>query len=70
MGGPMLGLNTSRKSPMRVLRSFYCRMQNRVMTEGCPLSVGPDACPLRQECPAYSIRFAETRFVKNPTIIR
>jgi len=33
--------------------SFYCRNHNRVVG-GCPLEAGPDACPLRRECPAYA----------------
>ena len=50
----MRGLKLGLKWNGSRIHSFYCRMQNRVLADGCPKAKGPRDCPLRQNCMAYS----------------
>ena len=52
--GAVRGLNLGRKWNESPIRSFYCRMQNRMLKDGCPQAKGSGGCPLRQTCPAHS----------------
>ncbi len=45
------------------LNAFYCRLRNRLVGD-CPRDGGPEACPLRNECPAYGANHARQ---PNPT---
>lgn len=48
-------------------QSFYCRARNR-MVVGCPLSVGPEGCPVRRDCPATYAPPPEPQRSSPPTV--
>ena len=58
--GAVRVLNLGLKWNGNRIRSFYCRMQNRVLEEGCPQASGPRECPLRRNCQANSDLARET----------
>ena len=49
----MRGLNLGLKLNENRIQSFYCRMQNQVLEDGCPQASGTGECPLRQNCQAH-----------------
>ena len=52
--GTVRGLNLDLKWNGNDLKSFYCRVQNRVLEDGCPNAKGSSVCPLRRNCPAHT----------------